>query len=227
MYNITVSIAQNCTYCKSKRILLSKSLKKSANITHCSHKSTDGFVLLGTVIISLLRQGALQNSQCAALPQAALLVYQLRPIHQLSPFWSLLTAVLHGGRGFHNYLAFPFWLPGALGVRGIQYSTEYGRDTDVFVQHIWQPKTQLRRLPLVQRRWWSLLLWFCAQAARVQRCGGPCHLSILQPASFVETDRAYQLLSATSSWFFFHSSSSSPSFQRLTTAFVHVYRKTS
>ena len=41
---------------------------KSANITHCQYKSTYGFVLLGTVIISLLRQGALQNSHCAALP---------------------------------------------------------------------------------------------------------------------------------------------------------------
>ena len=41
---------------------------KSANITHCHQKSTYGFVLLGKVIISLLRQGALQNSHCAALP---------------------------------------------------------------------------------------------------------------------------------------------------------------
>ena len=68
MYNITASIAQNCTYHKSILILLSKLLKKSANITYCSHKSTYGFVLLGTVIISLIRQGALQNSHCAALP---------------------------------------------------------------------------------------------------------------------------------------------------------------
>ena len=51
MYNIAVLIAQNCTYYKSILILLLKLLKKSANITHCSHKSTYGFVLLRTVII--------------------------------------------------------------------------------------------------------------------------------------------------------------------------------
>ena len=98
---------------------------KSANITHCQHTLTYGFVLLGKVIISLLqvRQGALQNRHCAALPGS--IVGHTNSGQSIS-FWSLRTAVLRSERGFHDHLAFPFWRPGALGVRVIQNNTEYG-----------------------------------------------------------------------------------------------------
>ena len=145
-----------CTFHKSILILLSKLLMKSANITRCSHKSTYGFVLQGTVTVIIsnggppadllikqgvrdnvsghttraphcfkrLRQGALQNSHCAALPGSIVGHTNSGPF--ICSLLSDLCAQLFCGAvaNFTIILAFPFWLPGALGVRGIQNNTE-------------------------------------------------------------------------------------------------------
>ena len=42
-----------------------------------------------------------------------------------------------------------------------------------FVQHIWLPKSQLRRLQPSQRLWWYFLLWLCSRTARVLCCEHP------------------------------------------------------
>ena len=115
---------------------------------------------------------------------AALFPCQRLPVPLLAPLWSQRTAAFklpRGSRGSTS-LAFPFWQPGALGVREIQNSTECVRDTVVFVLHIWR-LSLLRRLQLLQRQGWSLRLWFCGQAARVLHWEGPCHSSVLQPCS--------------------------------------------
>ena len=76
--------------------------------TNVRHKST---CVSFSTIVSLLCQGALQNSHCAALPGTGwqhCWPCQLWLVPGLAPLWSQRTAASLRGSGCHNSLAFQF-----------------------------------------------------------------------------------------------------------------------
>ena len=109
---------------------------------------------------------SLQNSRCAAPPGS--IVGHASP-GQLSQS----TAASRSCSRCYCFLAFPFWQPGALGVRGIHNSTEYLRDAVVFVQHTWQPMQQLLHLQLWRDR--DDLFFFDFVAKMLRRCVAKGH----------------------------------------------------